>query len=73
MLIKVKEDTTSSEGTQSIYVFQFWKTSFNVLKREDTTSCPLDNSVNCSETNVVVMQRDTSANIFLLEAFASIA
>ena len=35
-----------------------------VWKREDTTSGPLDNSINCSETNVIVMPQITSDAVY---------
>ena len=43
-----------------------------VRKREDTTSGPLDSSVNCSETNVIVMLRITGECSSVVEAVFSI-
>jgi len=49
--------------------FSFWKTVFHsffiiIWKREDTTSSPLDNSINYSETNVTVMPQITSDAVY---------
>ncbi len=41
-------------------------------KREDTTSGPLDSSVGCSETNVIVIPRITSECNTIVEAICSI-
>ena len=43
-----------------------------VRKREDTTSYPLDNAVDCSETNVNVMPQITGESISALEAVCSV-
>jgi hypothetical protein len=56
-LIKFLEDTTSLlEDTASIPSYSvFGRRYSTVEKREVATSCPLDNSVDCFETNVTVM------------------
>jgi hypothetical protein len=41
------------------YYSVFGRQYSTVRKREDTTSGPLDNSVDCSETNVTVMPQIT--------------
>ena len=43
-----------------------------VRKREDTTSGPLDNEVDCSEANVIVMPRITCECSAVVEAVCSI-
>ncbi len=43
-----------------------------VRKWEDTTSCPLDSSVDCSETNVTVIPRITCECSTIVEAVCSI-
>jgi hypothetical protein len=44
---------------------------FTVQKREDTTSSPLDSSVDYSETNVIVIPQITSECGSVVEAFCS--
>ena len=59
-LIQFSEDTTSLEDTSSIPSNSALGRQYStVQKREDITSCPLDCSVDCSETNVIVMPRIT--------------
>ena len=54
-------------------VIQFLEDSIpQFLKREDTTSGPLDSSVDCSETNVTVIPRITGECITVVEAVCSI-
>ena len=55
-----REDTTSCEGISSNFSNSVFGRQYStVWKREDTASGPLDNSVDCSETNVIFMPRIT--------------
>jgi len=64
-----REDTTSDEGTTSAFSNSFFgRQNSTVRKREDTTSGPLDNSVDCSETNVTVMPQITGECSSVVEA-----
>ena len=55
-LIQFLEDTTSLKDTASIPNNSVFGRQYStVRKREDTTSSPLDNLVDCSETNVTGM------------------
>ena len=44
--------------------FSFGRQYSTVRKREDTTSGPLDNSINCSETDVTVMPQITDDAVY---------
>ena len=64
-----REDTTSHEDTTSVFGNSVFGRQYSTLrKREDTTSGPLDNSIDCSETNVIVMPRITCECSSIVEA-----
>ncbi len=68
-----REDTTSDEDTTLVFSNSSFKRQYStVRKREDTTSGPLDNSVDCSETNVTVVPRITGECSLVVEAVCSV-
>ena len=68
-----RDDTTSGEGTSPVFTNPVFGKQYSVVrKREDTTSGPLDNSVNCSETNVIIMPHRIGECSSLVEAVCSI-
>ena len=68
-----REDTTSGEGTLSNFRNSVFGRQYStVRKREDTTSSPIENSVDCSETNVVVMPHMAGKCGSVVEAVCSI-
>jgi len=64
-----REDTNSSEGTTLVFSdYVFGRQDSTFRKREDITSSPLDSSVDCSETNVTIMQQITCECSSVVEA-----
>ena len=59
-IITVKHVRNSDEGTTSIFSNSVFGRQYSTFrKREDTASVPLDNSVDCSETNATAMPQIT--------------
>ena len=69
-----RENTTTSEDTTSTFSNSVFGRQYSIVrKREDTTSGPLLYiSVDCSETNVIVMPRITCKCSSIVEGVCSV-
>jgi hypothetical protein len=68
-----QEDTTSGEDTTSFFNTSVFGRQYSTIRiRENATSGTLDNSVDCSKTNAIVMPKMTGECSSIVEAVCSV-